>query len=53
MKFLEKIGFQNFFASIFEGKKILSQVFQKSISQPTNFFLRMILNTQKGNYMKV
>ena len=43
-----------FFASIFEGKKNFNRkFFEKNFLQPPKFFLRMILNTKNGNYMKV
>ena len=43
-----------FFASIFEGKKNFDRKFFKIFFyNPPNFFLRMILNTKNGNYMKV
>ena len=54
MKFLKKIGFQKNFFSIFEGKKISIANFLKNFFyNPPFFFLRMILNTKNGNYMKV
>ena len=52
--FLKKIGFQKFFFSNFEGKKISIANFLKNFFyNPPIFFLRMILNTKNGNYMKV
>ena len=54
MEFFEKNGFPKIFFSIFEGKKILIANFLKIFFyNPQIFFLRMILNTQNGNYMKV
>ena len=54
MKFFEKNWISKFFFSIFEGKKISITNFLKFFfTIPQFFFLRMILNTQNGNYMKV
>ena len=54
MKFFEKNWISKFFFSIFEGKKISIANFLKNFFyNPPIFFLRMILNTKNGNYMKV
>ena len=42
-----------FFQFSKEKKNFDHKFFKKIFLQPPNFFLRMILNTQNGNYMKV
>ena len=52
--FLKKLDFKKNFFSIFEEKKISIANFLKNFFyNPPIFFLRMILNTKNGNYMKV
>ena len=54
MKFFEKIGFQkNFFFNFRRKKNFNRKFFKNFFLQPPNFFRRMILNTENGNYMKV
>ena len=51
--FWKKLDFKNFFFQFLKEKKFRSQIFWKFFLQPPNFFIRMILNTENGNYMKV
>ena len=42
-----------FFFNFGRKKNFDRKFFEKFFLQPPNFFLRMILNTKNGNYMKV
>ena len=54
MKFFEKNWISKFSFFNFGRKKIFDrEFFEKFFLQPPNFFIRMILNTKNGNYMKV
>ena len=54
MKFFEKNWIsKNFFFNFRRKKNFDRKFFEKIFLQPPNFFLRMILNTKNGNYMKV
>ena len=51
--FWKKLDFKNFFFNFRRKKNFDRKFFENFFYNPPIFFLRMILNTQNGNYMKV